>query len=74
MHGGSVGSGGITSGAEGRVWSAVEGVGPTRGEGRCRCVRVGAAGGGCPFLFQLVRSVVCLSVLFVCVSRVCEEV
>ena len=49
MHGGGVGSGGITSGAEGRVWSAVEGVGPTRGERRCRGARVGAAGGAVRF-------------------------
>ena len=41
MHGGGVGSGGIASGAEGRVWSAEEGVGPTRG-----VRRVGMSGRG----------------------------
>ena len=49
VHGGGAGSGGSTSGAEGRVWRAVTGRGPTWGERWCRGARVRAAEGAARF-------------------------
>ncbi len=49
VHGGGAGSGGNTSGAEGRVWRAVTGRGPTWGERWCRGARVRAAEGAARF-------------------------
>ena len=59
------GSDGITSGAEGRVWRAVTGRGPTWGEGWCRGARVRAAEGASSFG--------CLFVCFDCLSERLRE-